>query len=150
MFKEKIMRSPFPALLLAAAGLMLVSGCAVRVVDPAHPAYDRSTFTLADYKTYRQNNPSLPRSFVNDCEAYFPLLIRKGMTKQETEAILVKNAGAMYRKLKGNAVRYTFIDDGLWATDYLDIDVTYTKANKVDMLTCHDDTQTPPKEKIRL
>lgn len=149
MSKEKFMRLPLFTL-LAAAGLILVSACAVRVVDPANPAYDRSTFTLADYKTYRQNNPGLPRSFGNDCEAYFPLLIRKGMGKQETESILVKNAGAMTRKMKGNTVRYTFIDDGLWATDYLDIDVTYTKGNKVDMLACNDDTQTPPKEKPRL
>ncbi len=143
------MRLP-PFAFAAIICLTLMSGCTVRVVDPANPAYDRSTFTLADYKTYRQNNPNLPRSFVNDCEAYFPLLIRKGMTRQETENILVKNAGAMQRKLKGNTVRYTFIDDGLWATDYLDIDITYTKAGKVDMLTCTDDTQTPPKENRRL
>lgn len=135
--------------LLAACCAVFMTGCAVRVVDPAHPAYDRSTFTLSDYKTYRQNNPGLPRSFVNSCEAYFPLLIRKGMSRSEAEAILVKSGGAAMRKLQPRKTRYTFTEDNIWATQYLDIDITYTKVGKVDMLTCIDDTQTPPKEKRR-
>lgn len=140
----------FAKSLLPLCCAVLLAGCHVRVVDPANPAYDRSTFTLDDYKTYRLNNPSLPRSFVNSCEAYFPLLIRKGMSRAETETILVTRGGAMTRKLSPRKTRYTFVEENIWATQYLDIDITYTKAGKVDMLTCMDDTQTPPKEKRRL
>lgn len=126
---------------LAAACLLAAAGCATRVVDPADPAYDRHAFTLADYKTYRQNNPNTHRSFAQSCEAYFPLLIRKGMTRKEAEHILVTSGGAVKTRRDGKT-RYAFKDKEFLSTLTVDVYVTYDKRGKVDMLTCTDSYKT--------
>lgn len=139
MFNQSFKNICLPV--LAAACLLAVAGCAARVVDPADPAYDRHGFTLADYKTYRQNNPNTHRSFAQSCEAYFPLLIRKGMARKEAEQILVKSGGAE-KTLRDGKTRYAFKDKEFLSTLTVDVYVTYDKRGKVDMLTCTDSYKT--------
>lgn len=134
-----------PLALLCALGLPLLAGCAARIVDPAQPGYDRSAFTIEDYKTYKLDNPNLPRSFAYDCEAYFPLLIRKGMPRRDVEHILVQSGGARATTIKPATVRYAFVYGTFWSNTFLDIDIAYDKSGKVDRLTCREKTHTPPR-----
>ena len=119
--------------IVSTIAVLFLSSCSTKIVDPSDARYNARNFVFHDYVDFVKNNKT---STFFPCQAYFPVLIPLGTTKEEVALIFSSAEKISPSPHDAQAISYLFRSEEFWRTLITSVIVTYDKADKVSDVTC--------------